>query len=383
LNLENHISAVIYVGLLVIFLHQTFTPTQFLERSFCEAMSFTLPNFTRGQINRAGSVLIDNGATTQARADALALINHWRACHAYPINTFQATLRGRVKRVFGDADVATRLKRLPSISKKLTLNQGMQLARMQDIGGLRAVVETVVQVRNLHEKYGDGTLAHELVAVDDYIASPKVSGYRSLHLIYKYKNTRVPAYDGLSLELQIRTRLQHAWATAVETIGSFLNQALKSSEGSAEWLGYFKVVSSAFAVMEDCPVAQEHANLSHQDIFQRATKMGEHLDVKRKLNAFAVATGAISSSKAGGNYHLIVLDAVERTVVVSSFGQRRLDEANAAYAEAERQASNHPDMQTVLVATSSIDALRRAFPNYFLDTEQFLSALARMEKLAG
>jgi putative GTP pyrophosphokinase len=259
----------------------------------------------------------------------------------------------------------------------------MQLARMQDVGGLRAVVETVAQVRRLQEIYCDGSLAHELVDVDDYIDRPKQSGYRSLHLIYKYKNAGAPAYDGLSLELQLRTRLQHAWATAVETIGSFLNQALKSSEGPAEWLDYFKVVSSAFALMEKCPVGEQHAALAPREIYRLAIDQGARLDVKRKLNAFAVAANAISSSNAGGNFHLIVLDAVERTVSVASFGKKRLEEANAAYAEAERRASEHPDMQTVLVATSSVEALRRAFPNYFLDTKQFLNALSRMEKLAA
>lgn len=288
-------------------------------------MSFTIPNFTRGQVNRAGLVLIDQNAEPEASSQALALINHWRACHAYPINTFQATLRGRVKKVCGNSLVATRLKRLPSISKKLEINPGMQLARMQDVGGLRAVVDTVAQVRKLQEIYCDGSFAHQLVDTDDYINHPKESGYRSLHLIYKYKNTSVPAYDGLSLELQIRTRLQHAWATAVETIGSFLNQALKSSEGPAEWLDYFKIVSSAFALTEKCPVGKIHADLTPSEIYRRCAELGAALDVKRKLNAFAVAANAISSSSTGGNYHLIVLDAVERTVSVASFGKRRLD----------------------------------------------------------
>jgi putative GTP pyrophosphokinase len=168
-------------------------------------MSFTVPNFTRGQVNRAGAVLIDRNASEEALFDALALINHWRACHAYPINTFQATLRGRAKRVSGTALVATRLKRLPSISKKLEINHGMQLSRMQDIGGLRAVVDTVAQVRKLQEIYCDGSLVHELVSVVDYIDQPKESGYRSLHLIYKYRNSAASAYDGLSLEIQLRT----------------------------------------------------------------------------------------------------------------------------------------------------------------------------------
>lgn len=344
-------------------------------------MSFTVPNFTRGQINRAGVLLLDQAAIIEAKAEGLALINHWRACHAYPINTFQATLRWRLRKVCANPLVATRLKRLPSIAKKLETNHGMQLARMQDVGGLRAVVDSVAQVRKLQEIYCDGGLIHELVDVDDYIENPKPSGYRSLHLIYRYKNPAAPAYNGLSLELQFRTRLQHAWATAVETIGSFLNQALKSSEGPAEWLDYFKVVSSAFALMEKCPVAAEHIGMSPADVYRMAIDLGAKLDVKRKLNAFSVAANAISSSNAGGNFHLIVLDAVERTVSVSSFGKRRLEEANAAYAAAEEKAAEHPDMQTVLVATSSIEALRRAFPNYFLDTKQFLGALARIEKL--
>lgn len=346
-------------------------------------MSFTQPNFSKGQINRAGNILIDPLATAAQKETALELINHWRACHAYPINTFQATLRGRVSRVSRINDrplVATRLKRLPSIVKKLELNAGMKLARMQDIGGLRAVVETVAQVRKLHEIYCNGSLNHLLVDTDDYIDQPKASGYRSLHLIYKYKNASATQFDGLSLEIQLRTKLQHAWATAVETIGTFLNQALKSSEGSAEWLDYFKVVSSAFALIERCPVADQHLNLPPNQIFKMAVQMGQKLDVKRKLNAFAVAANAISSSRIAGKYHLIVLDARVRTVTVTSFSQMRLDEANAAYADAESKASVNLDIQAVLVATSSVEALRRAFPNYFLDTKQFLSALNRLEK---
>ena len=50
----------------------------------------------------------------------------------------------------------------------------------------------------------------------DYIENPKSSGYRSIHYIYKY-SSNIQDYDGLKIELQIRTRLQHSWAMAVET----------------------------------------------------------------------------------------------------------------------------------------------------------------------
>ena len=80
---------------------------------------------------------------------------------------------------------------------------------------------------------------HELHTSRDYIQHPKPSGYRSIHLVYKYKNPISPEYNGLFVELQIRTRLQLAWATAVETMGTYLGHALKSSEGPERWLDFF------------------------------------------------------------------------------------------------------------------------------------------------
>lgn len=346
-------------------------------------MTFAVPNFTRGAVTRAGEILISTSATPEEGAQALGLINHWRACHAYPVNTFQATLRDRLNKICTKGLVAQRLKRVPSIKKKLQDNHGMQLARMQDIGGLRAVVENMAQVRKLEARYSDGSLTHELVDTDDYISNPKTSGYRSLHLIYKYKNPAAEQYNGLCLELQIRTKLQHAWATAVETIGSFISQALKANEGPAEWLEYFKIVGAAFAIMEKCPPPLEFQGMSKNDIFAKCVEAEQHLDVRHKLHGFVLAANAITSSSAKGSYHLIVLNATERTLSIASFGKGRLEQANSAYADAERQALENDAIQTVLVATNSVDSLRRAYPNYFLDTREFLQWLGRVEKHAA
>lgn len=343
-------------------------------------MGFTAPIHTRKQVSKAGHTLINKLSTTPQMDEALEILNHWRVCHAYPVNTFQATLRKRLKKVCEKALVAQRLKRTPSILKKLQNNRGMQLARMQDIGGLRAVLDTVAQVRALEKMYNVGTLQHERIGTDDYIANPKKSGYRSLHLIYKYKNSANSAYDGLCIELQIRTKLQHAWATAVETIGTFLDQALKSSEGSEEWLNYFKVVSAAFAILEKSPVAEEFKVSDELSIFEKANNLTNALEVRSKLNAFAIAANAIQTRQSTGNYHLVVLNAKLKQVEIKSYGKKRLDEANVAYAEAERKANEDPDFQAVLVATNSIDALKRAYPNYFLDTKQFTNSLSKIEK---
>ncbi len=52
------------------------------------------------------------------------------------------------------------------------------------------------------------------------------------------------------IEVQLRTRLQHNWATAVETVGIFTGEALKSSQGNEDWQDFFRLVSTWFAHKE-------------------------------------------------------------------------------------------------------------------------------------
>lgn len=336
--------------------------------------------YTRNQINKAGASFIKPNASSTEKKSALHYINQWRSSYSYPLNTFNSTLRSRVKKLTNNALVAQRLKRIPSIEKKLKLNSGMQLGRMQDIGGLRAVVENIDKVRELERIYRNKRLTHELNGEDDYIKNPKDSGYRSLHLIFKYKNIKNTAYDGYLLELQIRTKLQHAWATAVETMGLFLDQALKSSEGELQWLEYFKYVSAAFALMENSPVAKNLNKLSEKQILSKCIRLEKKLGVKDKLQGFTVAANAINSEKSRGSYHLISLNTKDKKVSVHSFSEKNISAANEAYAMAEATTTSNHHLQVVLVRTNSAESLKKAYPNYFLDTKEFVKQIRKLER---
>ena len=106
-------------------------------------MAWPTPKFSRSQVSKAGEYLTRNAVpgedldSFERWLGAYEVLANWRACHGYPINTFQATLRTRLKKIDPEALVAQRLKRTPSILSKLTRFKGMSLARMQDIGGLR------------------------------------------------------------------------------------------------------------------------------------------------------------------------------------------------------------------------------------------------------
>jgi putative GTP pyrophosphokinase len=174
-------------------------------------VAFAKLEFTKGQVNRAGEILISRKPLDANEfLWANQVLANWRACHLYPINTFQALLRLKLKSIDPKALVAQRLKRAPSILQKLERFEGMKLARMQDIGGLRAVASSMSKLRKLETTYRNASFKHHLVSSKDYIAEPKNDGYRSIHLIYRYSNPRAPEYEGLSIELQLRTTLQHA-----------------------------------------------------------------------------------------------------------------------------------------------------------------------------
>ena len=148
------------------------------------------PITSKQKINQAGKILAENKPNGLTLENAITLTDQWRACHAYPINTFQSTLRRKLKKFANNPLVAQRLKRMPTIIQKLRRFPNMQLARMQDIGGIRAVLESVCDVYLLADEYKDKSrFDHELAGDGkDYIKSPRdEDGYRNLHLVYKYK----------------------------------------------------------------------------------------------------------------------------------------------------------------------------------------------------
>lgn len=346
-------------------------------------MTWPKPIYSKSQVSKAGKIILEPASSYDEFVDSFKIIEHWRSCHGYPVNTFQATLRNKLKLVDEDALVSQRLKRMFSILNKLHRFPSMELARMQDFGGLRAVVGSLPKLRSLETNYKNSRFQHELVSFKDYVLHPKPSGYRSIHLVYRYNNPKATEYNGLFVELQIRTKLQHAWATAVETMGTFLGQALKSSEGEENWLDYFSLCSAAFSHLEKSPTNEAYANKSVKSIYRELIEKTKMLQVSDKLKGFSVAANNITVKNRRGAYHLIVLKFNERRVSIQSYAKRNLEKATDDYALLEKRISDGEAMHAVLVSASSINNLRKAYPSYFLDTEEFVKYLSKISREYG
>ena len=138
-------------------------------------MAWAKPWFTRHEVNWAGRSLVqifsNDDLSDFAWRDferAMEIIDNWRACHGYPLNTFQINLRRAARRLDTTALIAQRTKRLSSIFSKLRRFPNMKLSQMQDIGGCRAVVRSVAATRQLDQYYTkESGIKHALSTRDD------------------------------------------------------------------------------------------------------------------------------------------------------------------------------------------------------------------------
>lgn len=344
------------------------------------AMPFAQPHFDNPTVDKAGDALLSGvaegtllGGIEGELASGLEVIGNWRAAHAYPLNTFQMTLRIRTKQVDPQGIVAQRIKRLSSIEDKLGRYSWLKLSEMQDIAGCRVIVSSVQQVYELVEGYKRKYAAHRLDDQDDYISNPKSDGYRGYHLIYRYNDAEHSASNGLKVEMQFRSALQHCWATAVETVDIFLREGLKAHRGSVEWRRFFALMGSAIALRENCrPVPKTPRD--EKELVAELRRYTGQLGVMARLKAFGDTLRVIGEANIRGiKYVILVLDPTAGTTQLYGYRASASEEASEAYTQLERYKTAGTD--AVLVSVSDAANLRRAYPNYFLDTTVFLDAV--------
>jgi hypothetical protein len=331
--------------------------------------------FPRERVNVAGRTLISDGLDE----DAADIIGNWRAVHAYPLTAIQSAVRYWAPRCSRDkALISQRIKRMPAIKLKLSLMPHLNLTQMQDIGGCRAVVRRPYEVYKIVVCLKESRMKHRLIKENDYIANPKESGYRSYHLVYRFysDNKNFSQYNGLKIEVQVRSTAQHAWATAVETVSTFNLEPLKSSIGSEDWLYFFKLMSSDMARRErraQVPGTPTTRTALREEII----RYEKHLSVVLHLQGWRLSLQRHPNLEEA-YYFLVQTFPIEGRVTIHGFSKDQLADANTLYLEAEERAlAGKERSDSVLVSADNLRSLRRAYPNYFSDTDLFIAAIER------
>lgn len=340
-------------------------------------MTWAVLGHSKGAVDRAGTALVNAAPGSPEMMAALEVIENWRACHAFPLNTIQVGLRRLARAADKSALIAQRIKRLPAIETKLRLIPNLDLSKMQDIGGCRAIVRDVAAVYEVAAAYDRSRMEHSLRRpFDDYIVEPRAeTGYRGIHIICTYKSGHKSEYNGQKIEVQLRSRAQHMWATAVEAVGTYTRLALKSNQGDAAWIRFFALMSSYIAYQEDAPAVANTPPMAKgfREELRAVVHQLKAVQMLRMINEAGVRVSAIGPKKA--RHFLVRLDADTGRTIVESFSSRDREKAQARYTDVEQSiAQENRSSDAVLVAVSDERALRRAYPNYFLNVRRFLFA---------
>jgi len=361
-------------------------------------MAWSAPRYSRTQVDAAAESVIhppsvfdlDNVAAIYGEAGhALHVVNDWRAAHNWPLSSIRKTLENRAKRIDPLSVTVQRLKRLPSIQAKLRREQHrhLKLTQIEDIGGCRAVVATAMNAIALAGSYKARDLLSVLYRERNYVARPKPDGYRSIHFVYKYRSDseRYKAFNNLRIEIQIRSQPQHAWATALETVETFASIPLRATSGSmflrpqkyvTLWKRLFVLMSSVIADLEGLgPVPG-----TPSDMTELVDELGRLESELLAVNCLEAWTGAVDSlpiisNNPEAHWFLLQLDPQRRWIKVDSFPEKNSMEAFEKYVSAEAPERDAPSTNVVLVSADSLSALKRAYPNYWADTNMFVQIL--------
>ncbi|MEJ6404471.1 RelA/SpoT domain-containing protein [Yoonia sp. 2307UL14-13] len=346
-------------------------------------MAYPKPPASKSAVRKAGRAIADHTAT----AEDIALVDQWRASHGYVINTFQAWIKGHIAKQELWVEFAQRLKRRNTVIDKLlrTSSSGVPLIKdvtgMHDFAGCRMIFDDLAELTSFREYlHSSGVMRnveHELRHSKDkydYINSPKPSGYRGIHDVYRHYprgSKRLEAkkpWDGLLVEIQYRTRAQHAWATAVE-ISDLLDGEKTKFELDRSARGLFFALASELIARTEEKLERAFLDRSTNEIRDQLMSLEKSMGILRRLELlkqFEVEEKLTEHS---------VL-----SIVRDQYGDFQLDiisfrSAAPAILKATELEESGESVNAVYVRSENPKQLRSAYRNYFYDPVDFVELL--------
>lgn len=245
---------------------------------------------------------------------------------------------------------------------------------MDDVAGCRIIFQSIADLRSFRESFHKARFKHKRrndIDKYDYIKKPKDTGYRGIHDVYSYdvNSTNGKQYEGLLLEIQYRTLIQHAWATAVEVIGFITENQPKFQKGDKRYEHCMALASEILArAYED--INGPYPEKTNSDL------INEFNQLDRELHLVEMLTGLnIAETESTKNKNSIIIFREIGEIEIRSF-----KEATDALKELFKIEKENPNLDVVLVKADTSEEIRMAFRNYFSDAKDFIRLLTEAKQ---
>jgi hypothetical protein len=166
---------------------------------------------------------------------------------------------------------------------------------------------------------------------------------------------------GLYVEIQYRTLVQHAWATAVEVIGFVTESQPKFQKGDKRYERAMALASEILARAHESSTGP-YPEMSDRELVEAFLALDKELHLLRMLRGLNATDRAVSAKR-----NAILIMSASGELEVRTF--REAPDALRALFELER---DMPDHDIVLVRADTSDEVRIAFRNYFSDARDFI-----------
>jgi len=349
-------------------------------------MAYPVPPKSKSAVKRAGKAIAQGRETKED----IILVDQWRASHGYVINTFQAWLKGLIKRSGIHADFAQRLKRRKTVFDKLRRKRPngefliSDVTSMHDFAGCRLIFETIEDLWSFRKFLRSQDTLRNVQHVlrnesqkYDYINFPKSSGYRGVHEVFRHhpRSHRISSissepWQGLLVEIQLRTRVQHAWATALE-ISDIIDDQRTKFELQDTLRGDFFSISSELTARRYEGLCKAHLQLTDKELCERLQEIEIKTDILRNLSTLRQFEGFDQLRK----HNVLNIRVNDESELELQVHNRR--NANLAIELANELESDLSSVNAVYVRADNPLQLRRAYQNYFNDPIDFVEMIEK------
>jgi len=163
---------------------------------------------------------------------------------------------------------------------------------------------------------------------------------------------------------------------AVETVGMVYNQALKSSEGSEDWLTFFQMCSAIVSHTEGGVVIPQYVNVPVDDLRSMIEQYASEHTFFTKLSSIKTVQDIVYKSSQNWAYCILKLNVQLGRSTIYPFKSDQFDLANGIYTMSEQSSLVAGGKEfVVLISTEDLKNLNMLYPSYFLDVAKFRSMI--------
>lgn len=314
------------------------------------------------QIDRLGEQLVEQD--DQNNEETLIQLQEYRKSFQKPLAEVFEFVLENARKLDKHSVVTYRIKRIDTIINKLKRFEGnsngkMKLSRMWDVAGCRCIFKSDEKTKLyklleiIKNEYGKDC------KINDYVVSPKKTGYRCIHIYVKDHKTQKP------IEIQIRNMEQHNWATLVEIVDVLYSSKEKFSSAQSD-LGRFLSLYSHR--LDGLSLAEYNEMIS----IENKREIFETMSTRITNNNLSVRNQWLSIKNIGDYY---VIQANNQKTIIDSY--KTFAKAEAAYFE-KYTSNNEYNIVLTHIPNATFEIISTAYSNYILSMHAFFDDFRKL-----